>query len=182
MATMAHRKLAFRPVVLVVMGVSGSGKTTIGSMLAASLGWPFKEGDDLHPRANLEKMKAGIPLTDQDRRPWLELIADWVGQHLDAAESGVVTCSALKRVYRDLIDRRRHGVVFIFLDGPQATIADRLDSRHGHFMPPQLLRSQFDDLEPPATEEPAIRFDIQTSPQLIVDEVIDVLGLKDRTH
>lgn len=179
--TVALRRLGFRPVVLVIMGVSGSGKTTVGAMLARRLGWPFQEGDDLHPTANLEKMRSGIPLTDEDRRPWLELIADWVDQHMDASENGVVTCSALKREYRDAIDRRRHGVVFVFLDGSKATIARRLESRHGHFMPPQLLQSQLEDLEPPAPDEPAIRIGIQASPELIVDDVIDALELKSRT-
>lgn len=151
-------------------------------MLARRLGWPFQEGDDLHPTANVEKMRAGIPLTDADRGPWLELIADWVEQHLDAGENGIVTCSALKRVYRDVIDRRRQGVVFIFLDGSQDSVARRLESRHGHFMPPQLLQSQFEDLEPPTRDEAAIRIDIQAAPELIVDEIIEALDLKDRTH
>jgi len=165
------------PLVLVVMGVSGSGKTTVGSMLAERLGWPFQEGDDLHPQKNIDKMKVGNPLTDADRRPWLELIADWVDHQLDAGRSGIITCSALKRAYRKRIDRRRRGVVFIFLDGPQKTIALRLGSRRSHFMPPQLLKSQFADLEPPSSSEPAIAFDVDASPQQIVDEIIERLGL-----
>ena len=172
----------FGPVVLVVMGVSGSGKTTVGSMLARRLRCPFHEGDDLHPQANIDKMKAGNPLTDADRGPWLELIADWVDQQLDAGQSGIITCSALKRIYREVIDRGRRGVVFIFLDGPQKTVALRLASRHSHFMPPQLLQSQFEDLEPPAPDEPAIRFDVDAPPEQIVDEVIDKLGLRDPTR
>ena len=167
---------------LVVMGVSGSGKTTVGSMLARRLKWQFQEGDDLHPQANIDKMKAGNPLTDADRGPWLELIADWVDQRLDTGQSGIITCSALKRTYRNVIDRRRRGVVFIFLDGPQKTVALRLGSRHGHFMPPQLLQSQFDELDPPAPDEPAIRFDVDEPPQQIVDDVIEKLGLRDPTR
>ena len=150
-------------------------------MLARRLGWPFQEGDDLHPQANIDKMKAGNPLTDADRGPWLELIADWVDQRLHAGQSGIITCSALKRTYRNVIDRRRRGLVFIFLDGPPKAISLRLASRHSHFMPPKLLQSQFKDLEPPAPEEPAIRFDVDAPPQQIVDEVIGKLGLRDPT-
>jgi len=161
------------------MGVSGSGKTTVGSLLARRLRWPFQEGDDFHPQANIDKMKAGTPLTDADRVPWLELIANWVDTRLDAGQSAIVTCSALKRTYRNVIDRRRPGVVFIFLDGPQKTIALRLAFRQSHFMPPQLLQSQFHDLEPPAPDEPALRFDIDAPPQEIVDQVIGMLGLSE---
>ena len=170
------------PVVLVVMGVSGSGKTTVGTMLARQLRWPFQEGDDLHPQANIDKMKAGNPLTDADRGPWLELIADWVDQRLDKGQSGIITCSALKRTYRNVIDRRRRGVVFVFLDGPQKTLALRLASRHHHFMPPQLLQSQFEDLEPPVPDEPSMKFDVDAPPQQIFDEVIEKLGLRDPTR
>lgn len=164
------------------MGVSGSGKTTVGSVLARELQWPFQEGDDLHPQANIDKMKAGHPLTDADRGPWLHLIADWVDHRLDASQSGIITCSALKRSYRNVIDRRRRGVVFIFLAGSQKTISPRLASRHSHFMLPQLLQSQFEDLEPPAPDEPAIRFDVDARPQQIVDQVIERLGLNDPTR
>lgn len=163
------------------MGVSGSGKTTVGSMLAQRLGWPFQEGDDLHPQANIDKMRAGNPLTDADRGPWLELIADWVDQRLDAGQNGVITCSALKRAYRDVINRREHGVVFIYLDGSRETVALRLASRHGHFMPPHLLKSQFEDLDRPAPDEPAISVGVDAPPQQIVDAVIENLGLRDPT-
>jgi gluconokinase len=164
------------------MGVSGSGKTIVGSMLARRLCWPFQEGDDLHPQANIDKMKAGNPLTDADRSPWLDLIADWVDQRLDAGQSGIITCSALKRTYRNVIDRRRRGVVFLFLDGPPKTISLRLASRHDHFMPPQLLQSQFEDLEPPASDEPAMRFDVDAQPQQIVDEIIETIWSRDPTR
>ncbi|MEB0055866.1 MULTISPECIES: gluconokinase [unclassified Variovorax] len=166
-----------QPVVLVVMGVSGCGKTTVAALLAGRLGWPFEEGDALHPPANIEKMKAGHPLDDNDRAPWLEKVADWVGERLDAGGSGLITCSALKRSYRDTIDRRGSGVVFIYLHGSYETIAARLAARHGHFMPTKLLDSQFADLQEPGAEEPAIRVDVGPAPSEIADTVIKMLGL-----
>lgn len=166
-----------QPVVLVVMGVSGCGKTTVAALLAGRLGWPFEEGDALHPPANIEKMKAGHPLDDNDRAPWLEKVADWVGERLDAGGSGLITCSALKRSYRDTIDRRGSGVVFVYLHGSYETIAARLAARHGHFMPTKLLDSQFADLQEPGAEEPAIRVDVGPAPSEIADTVIKMLGL-----
>lgn len=166
-----------QPVVLVVMGVSGCGKTTVAALLAGRLGWPFEEGDALHPPANIEKMKAGHPLDDNDRAPWLEKVADWVGERLDAGGSGLITCSALKRSYRDTIDRRGSGVVFVYLHGSYETIAARLAARHGHFMPTKLLDSQFADLQEPTADEPAIRVDVGPSPSEIADTVIKMLGL-----
>jgi carbohydrate kinase (thermoresistant glucokinase family) len=115
-----------KPVVLVLMGVSGSGKTTVARILADGLGWAFEEGDILHPQSNIEKMSAGHPLTDADRERWLATAADWVDGCLDSGESGLITCSALKRRYRDVINRRGSGVVFVFLDGTRATIDARL--------------------------------------------------------
>src|SRR5665213_2593988 len=126
---------AAEPVALVVMGVSGCGKSTVAALLAGRLGWPFEEGDALHPHANVEKMAAGHPLTDADRAPWLQKVAAWVEEQLDAGRSGLITCSALKRAYRDVIDRRGSGVVFVYLAGSKETIAARLAARHGHFMP-----------------------------------------------
>lgn len=167
------------PMVIVVMGVEGSGKTTIGSVLARRLGWPFEEGDALHPQANVDKMRAGHPLTDADRRPWLEAVTAWVEARLDAGENGVITCSALKRAYRDMIDRRGHDVVFVFLRGSRETVAARLGERHGHFMPAALLTSQLADLEPPADDESAITVDIGRPPDAIADEIIARLGLGD---
>jgi len=163
--------------VIVVMGVEGSGKTTIGSVLARRLGWPFEEGDALHPPANVARMRAGHPLTDADRRPWLEAVAAWVEARLDAGENGIITCSALKRAYRDMIDRRGPGVVFVFLRGSRELIAARLGERHGHFMPASLLDSQLADLEPPAADEPAITVDIGGPPEPIADEIVARLGL-----
>jgi gluconokinase len=166
-----------KPVVLVLMGVAGSGKTTVARSLAAHLGWPFQEGDDLHPQANTEKMKAGQPLTDADRRRWLVTVAEWVGRRLDAGENGVITCSALKRSYRDVINRRGSGVVFVFLAGSKATIAPRLAARQAHFMPSSLLDSQFADLEEPGPDEPYIRVDVGPPPAAIADAVVRELSL-----
>lgn len=166
------------PRVLVIMGVSGSGKTTVAELLAERLGWAFEEGDALHPQANVEKMASGHPLNDDDRRPWLERIAEWIEARLDAGESGVVTCSALKPAYRDVLNRRGSGVTFVYLQGDHETIARRLAARRGHFMPPGLLDSQFADLQEPSAHEPAIRVDVGGRPGEIVDEIIADLGLK----
>lgn len=171
-----------KPVVLVLMGVSGCGKTTVAAILAGRLGWPFEEGDALHPQSNIDKMKAGHPLTDDDRWPWLEKVAEWVEERLDAGENGLITCSALKRSYRDVINRRGSGVVFVFLSGSMETIAARLAVRHGHFMPPSLLESQFADLEEPTSDEPEIQVDIGPAPGVIAEDIVDDLGLSDSTN
>jgi carbohydrate kinase (thermoresistant glucokinase family) len=163
------------PRVLVVMGVSGSGKTTVGKLLAEGLGWTFKEGDTLHPPANIAKMKTGHPLDDADRKPWLEAIGRWIDDCLRAGRSGVITCSALKRAYRDQIAHGRPQVTFVFLDLDQATIAERLEHRTGHFMPPSLLASQFADLQPPDDDEPVIRTDGRESSEAQAQSVIDRL-------
>jgi gluconokinase len=175
--TVQPKRIAL-PVVLVLMGVSGCGKTTIAQVLAARLHWAFEEGDALHPQANVDKMAAGHPLDDADRAPWLAKVADWVDARLDAGECGVITCSALKRSYRDLIARRGEGVEFVYLHGSRALIASRLVARHGHFMPPSLLDSQFATLEEPAADEPAIRVEIGASPETIAAHIIDALGLQ----
>jgi gluconokinase len=168
-----------KPEVLVFMGVSGSGKTTVAEIVARRLGWPFEEGDELHPQANIEKMKAGQPLTDADRKRWIVTVAEWVDRRLDAGENGVITCSALKRSYREVINRRGSGVVFVFLAGSKATIAPRLAARQAHFMPSSLLDSQFADLEPPEPDEPHIRVDVGPPPAEIADAVMRALGLHD---
>jgi gluconokinase len=170
-----------QPVVLVLMGVSGCGKTTVAAILAGQLGWPFEEGDALHPQSNIDKMKAGHPLDDTDRAPWLEKIAEWADGCLDAGRSGVITCSALKRSYRDVINRRGSGVVFVYLAGSRETIAARLAARHGHFMPSALLDSQFADLEEPTADEPEIRVDVGPAPADIARMILEKLGLNDQT-
>jgi gluconokinase len=148
-------------VVIVVMGVSGSGKTTVGRALAARLGVVYAEADEFHPPANIAKMSAGHPLTDEDRWPWLRSIADWIGAH--EVDGGVATCSALKRTYRDLL-RSGGPVFFVHLAGGPDLIAGRLGARHGHFMPAALLDSQIADLEPLDPDEPGVVLDIAQSP------------------
>src|ERR1700674_4929703 len=170
-----------KPVVLVFMGVSGCGKTTVAAILAGRLGWPFEEGDAMHPQSNIEKMAAGHPLTDDDRAPWLERVARWVEKRLDAGENGLITCSALKRSYRDVINRRGSGVVFVFLAGSRATIASRLAARQAHFMPSSLLDSQLADLEEPAPDEPHIRVDIGPPARVIAQRLFRQLGLRARS-
>ena len=174
--TAPQKRLAL-PVVLVLMGVSGCGKTTIGELLAERLHLPYEEGDALHPPANVAKMAAGHPLDDADRAPWLAKVADWVDARLDAGESGVITCSALKRSYRALIARRGAGVEFVYLHGSRELIASRLAGRHGHFMPPTLLDSQFATLEEPGADEPAIRVEIGEPPAAIAADIVEALGL-----
>ena len=169
-----------KPSVLVLMGVSGCGKTTVAAILASRLGWPFEEGDALHPQANIEKMAAGHSLTDVDRWPWLAKVADWIDKRLDAGENGLITCSALKRSYRDLINRRGSGLMFVFLAGPKETIAARLATRHGHFMRASLLDSQFADLDEPAADEPAIRVEIGPPAAEIAEQIIEDFGLAER--
>jgi carbohydrate kinase (thermoresistant glucokinase family) len=166
-----------KPIVFVFIGVAGSGKTTVAAIVAGRLGWPFEEGDDMHPASNIEKMAAGLPLTDADRLPWLERVTEWVEKRLDAGENGLITCSALKRSYRDLINRRGSGVVFVYMAGSKETIAARLAARHGHFMPSALLDSQFADLEEPAPDEPAMRVDIGRPASVIAQEILEGFGL-----
>ena len=157
----------------VIMGVSGSGKTTIGTALARALDVPFVEGDQLHPRANVERMARGIPLTDEDRQPWLIAIAQRL-QEADRTGSGlVIACSALKRSYRDLLRSRGSAKIrFVYLRGDQSLVADRLKSRHGHFMPASLLESQFAALEEPDPKEHVLVCDIGESPAAIVDSLV----------
>ena len=141
---------------LVVMGVSGSGKTTVAELLAKQLGWPFMEGDRLHPPANVEKMRQGIPLTDADRAPWLDRIGEELKSWAAEGRSGVMTCSALKRAYRDRVRSARSDVSFIYIKGSEALIAARVAARHHEYMPASLLRSQFDTLEEPTLGEPGV--------------------------
>ena len=166
------------PVVLVVMGVSGSGKSTIAGILADRLGWPFEEGDSLHPVASVEKMAAGIPLMDDDRWPWLAKVADWIDNRLDGGENGVITCSALKRSYRNILNRRGSGVEFVYLSADRAELVERVSHRPAHFMPASLLDNQLETLEPPTAAEPAIQVDAGPDPQLVVDRIMRELGLR----
>lgn len=166
---------AVEPVVLVVMGVSGSGKSTVAGLLAGRLGWDLEEGDDLHPPANVAKMAAGHPLTDEDRKPWLAEVAAWIREHTDAGRPGLITCSALKRAYRDVL--RGEHVVFVHLSGTHEVIARRLAARHGHFMPASLLDSQFATLEEPGADERAITIDISAGASAEAERIITTLGL-----
>jgi carbohydrate kinase (thermoresistant glucokinase family) len=163
--------------VLVIMGVSGSGKTTVAEILADRLGWAFQEGDALHSQSNIEKMRSGQPLNDADRQTWLEAVAEWIERRLDAGQSGIITCSALKRSYRGVINRRGKGVLLVYLAGSKTTIARRLAARPAHFMPPSLLDSQFADLEEPAPDEPHIRVDIGRPANVIAQRIARELGL-----
>ncbi|OQD51749.1 gluconate kinase [Streptomyces phaeoluteigriseus] len=148
---------------VVVMGVSGSGKTTVGQLLAQQLGVPYAEADDFHTAAKVAKMRAGHPLDDEDRRPWLEKIARWLTDHADSG--GVVTCSALKRRYRNQLASAAPRVFFLHLDGSPELIAERITARRGHFMPPALLRTQLADLEPLGDDEAGAAIPIDGTPQ-----------------
>jgi len=160
------------PHALIVMGVSGSGKTTVGRDLALRLRWMFEDGDAFHPPANVEKMQSGHPLNDDDRRPWLEAIAAEIDRTLAANRHLVVACSALKRAYRDIIVGKRTGVRLVYLRGDRDVIMTRLRARRGHFMPASLLDSQFATLQEPTAEERAIVVDIDASVAAIVDAIV----------
>jgi gluconokinase len=164
-----------QPPVLVLMGVSGCGKSTVAGLLAGLLGWDFEEGDDLHPAANVDKMASGHQLDDEDRWPWLANVAEWIGEHVDAGRPGIITCSALKQSYRDVLRGER--VVFVYLAGTREQIARRLAARHGHYMPASLLDSQFEALEPPTPEENSITVEIGASSSVESDGIMSRLGL-----
>ncbi len=169
------------PHVVVVMGVAGTGKTTIGPLLAARLGVPYAEGDDFHPRANIAKMTAGIPLGDEDRWPWLDAIGAWA--HGRAGLGGVVSSSALKRSYRDRLRAAAPGVVFVHLTGDRKLIEDRMGHRRGHFMPTALLDSQFATLEPLQRDERGVAVDVSGSPEEITARAVAALdGLDSSTQ
>ena len=160
------------PCALIVMGVSGSGKSTVGDALARRLGWRFEDGDRFHPASNVAKMHAGIALTDEDRWPWLKAIADEIDRSCAAGPPAVIACSALKRAYRDVLVHGRKDVRIVYLRGDQALIARRLALRTGHFMPPGLLASQFQTLQPPTDDEAVIAVPIDGPVDAIVDDVV----------
>lgn len=163
--------------IVIVMGVTGAGKTTIGQLLAEHLGWQFADADDFHPAANVEKMRRGIPLTDDDRWPWLRAIAAEIDRVSRAGQHVVIACSALKRAYRDILVHGRNDVRIIYLKGNQELIASRLMRRKGHFMPPGLLASQFKTLEPPDQSEHPVTASIDAAVETIVDDIVRQLGL-----
>lgn len=164
------------PSVVIVMGVSGSGKTTVGKLLALRLHGDFEDADRFHPSSNVEKMHKGIPLTDEDRWPWLDAIAVWIDKTRHAGRRGVIACSALKRRYRDVLIGNRADVRLIYLQGSETLIASRIATRHEHFMPRSLLHSQFDALEEPVPDENPIIVSIEPKPDEIVEEVVSELN------
>ena len=163
--------------IVIVFGVSGAGKTTIGKLLAEELGGRFYEADDFHPRPNIEKMRSGHPLTDEDRWPWLKLLREQIARSLAAKENAVLACSALKRAYRERL-RVSGNVKFVFLRGDYALIENQLRRRRGHFMNPELLQSQFADLEEPQPNEDVLTIDLGQSPQELVEEIKAKLNLR----
>ena len=166
-----------KPSVLIVMGVSGSGKSTVAQILAKDLGWQFQEGDSLHPPANVEKMRAGIPLTDSDRAPWLAKVAEWVSDRIAAGEPGIITCSALKRAYRKQIVGGHPEARFVYLHGDRATLQAHVDHRHHEYMPVGLLDSQLKTLEEPQPDEPAVWVEVAGTPAETVADLKAKLGL-----
>jgi gluconokinase len=164
------------PCALVVMGVSGSGKSTIADKLAERLGWTCEDGDKFHPASNVAKMSAGHPLTDEDRWPWLHAIAGEIERVCKAGQHVVIACSALKRAYRDILVHGRDDVRIVYLQGTEKLIAKRLAQRKGHFMPPGLLASQFQTLEPPDSSENPLTVSIDASVETIVDDIVRQLN------
>lgn len=163
---------------VVVMGVSGSGKTTVAEGVADRTGWVFAEADAFHPQANIDKMASGTPLTDEDRWPWLRDLAAWMAEHAARGEDTVITCSALKRAYRDVLRAdvaalgAGHRVVFAHLDGSAEVLAERLAGRRGHFMPASLLQSQIATLEPLDPDEDGVRLDLTDTPRQLVERTM----------
>jgi gluconokinase len=173
-------RVGAEPSVIVVMGVSGAGKSTIAAMLAARLGWTYEDADWFHPPSNIEKMHSGKPLTDEDRWAWLQGIAAWIEATHKAGGRGVIACSALKRAYRDILVDDRRDVRIVYLKGERDLIARRFSLRHGHFMPTSLLDSQFATLQEPGEDEHAIVVSIDARPPNMVDLIIARLGIEGR--
>ncbi len=163
------------PRILVVMGVSGSGKSTVAALLCRRLGWPFQEGDDLHSERNVEKMRAGIPLDDTDRGPWLDACAAWIRARHEAGEPGILTCSALKRSYRTTLSQGLPDVWFLYLKVPERLLQERLANRPHHYMPGSLLPTQLRTLEEPGADEQAIEVEDRDTPEATVAAVLERL-------
>ncbi|KAB0679419.1 gluconokinase [Aureimonas leprariae] len=163
------------------MGPSGVGKTTVAEGIAAALGRRFAEADEFHSAEAVAKMRGGTPLTDADRWPWLARIRDWITAEAEAGRSTVLTCSALKRAYRDILREAKADVRFVFLTGDPALIAQRIGAREGHYMPPSLLASQLADLEALGEDEPGVRVDVAGTPDEIVRDALGKLGLSPAT-
>lgn len=168
---------AGKPAVIVVMGVASSGKTSLGERLAEKLGWPFRDADSFHPPENVAKMSSGIPLTDEDRKPWLAAIAAWIDELRATGGNGIVTCSALKKAYRDVIVGKRTDVALVYLKGSRELIGERMAARQHHFMPPALLDSQFATLEEPGADEKPLIVQVEASREAIVEQVVRELRL-----
>lgn len=166
-----------RVAVIVIMGVSGAGKSTIAALLANRLGWTYEDADWFHPASNVEKMHSGQPLTDDDRWPWLQGIAAWIDATRQEGGHGVIACSALKRAYREVLVQDHLDVRIVYLKGDRELIARRMITRHGHFMPPSLLDSQFATLEEPAGDENPVVVSIEARPTTVVEEIIAKLAL-----
>jgi gluconokinase len=164
---------------VVVMGVSGVGKTTVALELQHRLGWDYAEGDDFHPTANKEKMAAGHPLDDEDRWPWLKTIAHWIGEHEQSGTSAIVTCSALRRAYRDLLGDGHPSVWFAHVMVSNDLIHDRIEHRRGHYMPPSLLGSQLSTLEPLEPDEPGIAVSGDGPPDAVADQILAAIRSRD---
>jgi|SRR5665213_13349 len=167
--------------IVIVMGVSGCGKSTIGSLLARHLEWEFEDADWFHPDSNIDKMHKGIPLTDDDRKPWLDAIAAWIDKTCRANGHGVIACSALKRRYRDVLIGDRRAVRLVYLKGDENLIARRIATRHEHFMPQSLLHSQFEALEEPGSDENPVTISIEPKPIEIVMRILSALNLGNET-
>lgn len=160
------------PSVLVVMGVSGSGKTTVAGLVAGALGWELGDADDWHPPANVRKMHGGTPLTDEDRWPWLRSMAAWIDATRSTGRHGVLACSALKRAYRDILIGDRQDVRLVFLSGDEALIEHRQAARHHHYMPASLVHSQFEALEPPGPDENPLTVDVTPTPREVARTIV----------
>ena len=174
---MARPPQGGQPAVIIVMGVASSGKTSLGERLAERLGWPFRDADAFHPPENVAKMSGGTPLNDEDRKPWLAAIAAWIDELRATGKHGIVTCSALKRRYRDVIRGDRPDVALVYLKGSRELIGERMAKRQHHFMPPALLDSQFAALEEPGPDERPLVMPVELSKDEIVSRVLRELDL-----